>query len=116
MNTRVTGNSDPLLDPTNTTITTGIRMLNTSGAGTSHAVRHSESESDEEEPQEQFSERQTDSSDTLIQTLRRMGIKSPKPFDPKRDKNFEIWLERTELHLKVNKCLEQDKQVRCYFF
>ena len=38
-----------------------------------------------------------------------MGIKAPTPFDPKRDKKFEMWLERTEFHLKVNKCQEEDK-------
>ena len=38
-----------------------------------------------------------------------MGIKAPKLFDPKRDKTFESWLERTEFHLVVNKCPEEDK-------
>ena len=38
-----------------------------------------------------------------------MGIRAPKQFDPKRDKNFESWLERTEFHLVVNKCPEKDK-------
>ena len=38
-----------------------------------------------------------------------MGIKAPKHFDPKRDKNFETWLERTEFHLAVNHCQEEDK-------
>ena len=109
MNTRDNGATDPLFDPTNSTTATGIKMLNLSGAGTSHAVQHSESESEDEDPQEQISKRQSESADNLVPTLRRMGIKAPKPFDPKRDKNFEMWRERTEFHLKVNKCQEEDK-------
>ena len=38
-----------------------------------------------------------------------MGIKAPKHFDPKRDNNFETWLERTEFHLSAIKCPEEDK-------
>ena len=75
-------------------------MLNSSGAGTSHAVQHSESESEDQDLQDQITERQNDSADNLVRTLRRMVIKAPKPFDPKRDKNFEMWLERTKFHLK----------------
>ena len=50
----------------------------------------------------------------LIKALRRMGIKAPKHFDPKRDKNFETWLERTEFHLAVNHCQEEDKTSSLY--
>ena len=84
-------------------------MLNSSGARTSRAVRHSDSESEDEDPQEQISERQSESADNLVRTLRRISIKAPKPFDPKRDNNYEMWLERTEFHLKVNKCQKEDK-------
>ena len=38
-----------------------------------------------------------------------MGIKAPKHFDPKRDKNFEIWLERTEFHSSAIKCPDENK-------
>ena len=38
-----------------------------------------------------------------------MGIKAPKHFDPKRDRNFETWLKRTEFHLEVIKCPEEDR-------
>ena len=38
-----------------------------------------------------------------------MGIKAPKHFDPKRDRNFETWLKRTEFHLGVIKCPEENK-------
>ena len=27
----------------------------------------------------------------LLKTLRRIGIRAPKPFDPKRDRKFETW-------------------------
>ena len=37
--------------------------------------------------------------ENLINALRRMGIKAPKHFDPKKDRNFETWLKRTEFHL-----------------
>ena len=45
----------------------------------------------------------------LIKALRRMVIKGPKQFDPKRDRNFETWLKRIEFHLKVIKCPEIDR-------
>ena len=38
-----------------------------------------------------------------------MGITAPKHFDPKRDKNFETWLERTEFDLSAIKCSDNDK-------
>ena len=38
-----------------------------------------------------------------------MGIKAPKHFDLKRDKNFETWLKRTEFHLSAIKCPNEDK-------
>ena len=47
--------------------------------------------------------------DNLVRTLRRIRIKASKLFDPKRDKNFEMWLERTEFYLKVNKCQKENK-------
>ena len=40
----------------------------------------------------------------LVKALRRMGIRAPKPFVPKRDRKFETWLDRTEYHLMVTKC------------
>ena len=55
------------------------------------------------------SEDPDDREENLVRALRRMGIKAPKHFDPKRDKNFETWLERTEFHLAVNKCPEESK-------
>ena len=39
-----------------------------------------------------------------------MGIMAPKNFDPKRDKNFETLLERTEFSLSAIKCPEEDKK------
>ena len=109
MSTRDRGATDPLYDPTNSTFATRIKMLNSSGAGTSHAVQHSESESENEDLQDQITERQNDFADYLVRTVSRMGIKAPKPFDQKRDNNFGMWLERTEFHLTVNKCQEDDK-------
>ena len=46
---------------------------------------------------------------SLIKELRRMGIKAPKHFDPKRDQNFLTWLERTEFHLSAIKYSDEDK-------
>ena len=45
-----------------------------------------------------------------------MGIKAPKHFDSKRDKNFETWLERTELHLNDIKCPDEDKTTALLHF
>ena len=62
----------------------------------------------EEEDEEEVEEVEQED-ESLLKALRRMGIRAPKQFDPKRDKNFESWLERTEFHLVVNKCPEEDK-------
>ena len=43
----------------------------------------------------------TDVEETLVKSLRRLGLKAPKPFNPKKDNNFKIWLERIEHHFKV---------------
>ena len=45
----------------------------------------------------------------LVKALRRMAIRAPKPFDPKRDRKFETWLDRTEYHLMVTKCPDEDR-------
>ena len=45
----------------------------------------------------------------LVKALRRMGIRAPKPFDPRRDRKFETWLNRTEYHLMVTKCPDEDR-------
>ena len=62
---------------------------------------------DEEEEEECEDEEQADES--LLKAVRRMWIRAPNQFDPNRDKNFESWLERTEFHVVVNKCPEEDK-------
>ena len=49
-----------------------------------------------------------DEREGLVKALRRMGIRAPKPFDPKRDRKFETWLDRTEYHLMVTKCPDED--------
>ena len=38
-----------------------------------------------------------------------MGIRPPRPFDPKKDRNFESSLNRIELHFKVKKSPAEDK-------
>ena len=57
----------------------------------------------------EISKSREEAEDNLIKALRRMGIKASKHFDPKRDKNFETWLERTEFHLSAIKCPDEDK-------
>ena len=44
----------------------------------------------------------------LVKSPRKMGIKPPKHFDPKKQ-NFEMWLERTDFYLAVNECAEEHK-------
>lgn len=39
----------------------------------------------------------------FLRAIRAMGIKAPKRFNLKQDKNFEDWLERTEFSLTVHK-------------
>ena len=60
--------------------------------------------SSEGDPKEEDDERAG-----LVKALRRMGIRAPKPFDLKRDRKFETWLDRTEYHLMVTKCPEEDR-------
>ena len=50
-----------------------------------------------------------------MKALRRMGIRAAKPFDPKRDRKFETWLDRTEYHLMVTKCPDDDRTA-CLLF
>ena len=43
--------------------------------------------------------------------LHQMGILFPRPFDPKKDRNFESSLNRIEFHFEVTKCPAEDKTV-----
>ena len=54
---------------------------------------------------------EADSSDEegMVKAMRKMGIRAPRPFDPKKDKNFENWLDRTEFHFQVSKCPDDDR-------
>ena len=63
----------------------------------------------------EMSESREEAEDSLIKALWRMGIKAPKHFDPKRNKNFETWLERTEFHLSAIKCPDEDKTTSLLF-
>ena len=38
-----------------------------------------------------------------------MGIRPPRPVDPKKDRNFESWLHRIEFHFEVTTCPAEDK-------
>ena len=40
-----------------------------------------------------------------------MGILAPKPFDSKRNRKFETWLDGTEYHLMVTKWPDDDRTV-----
>ena len=37
----------------------------------------------------------------MIRTLHRIGVRPPRPFNPKKDKNFENWLSRVEYHFAL---------------
>ena len=45
----------------------------------------------------------------MIEGLRRMGIRAPKTYDPKRDSKFEVWLERVENYMNISQCRNQDR-------
>ena len=47
--------------------------------------------------------------DETIKSLRRMGIRAPKPYDPKREPNFDAWLARVVFHISVSK-IPNDKR------
>ena len=55
---------------------------------------------EEEDPQD---------AEGMKRSLRKMGIRPPRPFDPKKDRNFESWLNRIEFHFEVTKCPVEDK-------
>ena len=44
-----------------------------------------------------------DGKDETVKSLRRMGIRAPKPYDPKRELNFDAWLARVVFHMSVSK-------------
>ena len=44
----------------------------------------------------------------MKRSLRQMGIRFPRPFDPKQNCNFECWINRIEFHFKVTKCPVKD--------
>ena len=45
----------------------------------------------------------------MKRSLRQMGIRPPRPFDPKTDRNFKSLLNRIEFHFEVTKCPAEDK-------
>ena len=45
----------------------------------------------------------------LVKSIRRLGLKAPKPFKPQRDNNFEICLERIEHYFKVDDIPDEAK-------
>ncbi len=47
--------------------------------------------------------------ENLATTLSKLGIRAPRPFDPKKDKNFEYWLKRMEYHFTLAKLEEENK-------
>ena len=47
---------------------------------------------------------------------RRMGIRAPKPFDPKRGRKFETWLDRIEYYLMVTKCPDENRTACIPYF
>ena len=79
--------------------------------GVEQIQNSSEFEGDDEDYDQGDDEGQDsdDQEEKLIRALRRMGIKAQKHFDPKRGRNFETWLKRTEFHLEVIKCPEGEK-------
>ena len=88
---------------------TTLRVLSTT-TGPGHAQRQVTVADEEGDlALSEMSELREETEDGLIKALRRMGIKAPKHFDPKSDKNFETWLERIEFHLSAIKCPEEDK-------
>ncbi|MCP6768569.1 hypothetical protein NL529_27365, partial [Klebsiella pneumoniae] len=65
-----------------------------SGAGTSTTVSAPRGRSLEP----QSGSEDSDNDEAMVRALRKMGIRHPRPFDPKEDRNFETGLERTEFH------------------
>ena len=47
--------------------------------------------------------------DSMVQALGRLGIRPPRPFDPRRDKNFDSWLSRIDYHFALTG-LDEDRK------
>ena len=58
------------------------------------SVEVSEGENDDQTTQEMEGGINDDKDLSLVKSLRKMGIEPPKPFDPKKDRNLETWLEK----------------------
>ena len=85
-----------------------LNPFNTSENPRLNAQRNHGLEDRANEEEEEEGEELDQADESLLKACRRMGIRAPKQFDLKRDKNFKSWLKRTEFHLVVNKCLEED--------
>ena len=45
----------------------------------------------------------------MKRSVRQMEIRPPRPFDPKKDRNFGSLLERIKFHFEVTKCPPEEK-------
>ena len=45
----------------------------------------------------------------ISQTLSKLGIKAPRPYDPKKDKSFNNWLRRLDYHFALIKLADDQK-------
>ena len=54
-------------------------------------------------------EDETQDDEGIKRSLRQMDIRPPRPFDPKKNRSFESWLNRIEFHFEVTKCPVEDK-------
>ena len=97
--------------PKESAVSKEIKTTDTSKASTSGGS-HSSSISpslvpmqEEEDPQD---------TEGMKRSLRNMGIRPLRPFDPKNDLNFESWLNRIEFHYEVTKCPAENKTVSLF--
>ena len=80
------------------------------------SVELSEGEDDDQTTQETEGEINDDKQLLLVKSLRKMGIKPPKHFDLKNNRNFETWLERTDFLWQSMNVLKNINQELYYFF
>ena len=50
-----------------------------------------------------------DGEDETVKSLRRMSIRAPKPYDPKREPNFDAWLASVVFHMSVSKIPDEKR-------
>ena len=53
--------------------------------------------------------------ENFAQSLSKLGIRAPRPFDPKKDKNFDHWVKRMNYHFNLAELKPKKKAAALLF-